>query len=106
MIFSAYNHALAVLVPMAIWAVLVMFVLTLLVAVEDGIQRLRQLHQIPCHRCQYYTGSPYLKCPVHPMRALSEEAINCRDYAKLVRSPPPRPPKRWVKQWPVFNHQR
>ena len=81
MVSQTSGHLLAVVVPFGIWTMLVLFLLALLLAVEEGIQNLRRLHQIPCHRCQYYTGSHYLKCPVHPIRALSEEAIGCHDYA-------------------------
>lgn len=55
-----------------------------MVALRDGVEYLKKLHRIPCDRCQYYTGPHYLKCPVHPMMALSEEAINCRDFAPIT----------------------
>jgi len=71
---------LPLVVPLTIWAVLVWFGLALCLAIHDGWGRLRRLHQIPCHRCAFYTGSPYLKCPVHPQSALSELALGCRDY--------------------------
>jgi hypothetical protein len=38
------------------------------------------LHQIPCPDCMYFTGDYRLKCPVHPIEALSEEALNCKDF--------------------------
>ncbi|MEL6381161.1 MAG: hypothetical protein AAFQ89_01550 [Cyanobacteria bacterium J06626_18] len=70
---------LPLLCPVMIWAVLLAFFLALLMAVKDGIKRLQQLHQIPCDRCRYYTGSQYLRCPVHPLAAFSEAAAHCRD---------------------------
>lgn len=93
------DHLLAVLVPVAIWGVLMLFVLALFFAIEEGCRQLRRLHQIPCYCCRYYTGSPYLKCPVHPTEALSEEAIHCRDYETLARSrpsPDAKPLKKWI----------
>lgn len=66
--------------PILVWLVLVGFFLAICLAVQDGIARLKRLHQIPCSRCAYFTGNYYLKCPVHPCKALSEEAINCLDY--------------------------
>jgi hypothetical protein len=39
-----------------------------------------RLHQIPCHRCAFFTGEYHLKCPVHPYKALNEEAIGCVDF--------------------------
>ncbi|MEM9245914.1 MAG: hypothetical protein AAGA67_09270 [Cyanobacteria bacterium P01_F01_bin.153] len=47
---------------------------------RDGKQRLKTLHQIPCAKCQYFTNDMHLKCTVHPMIALSEDAINCADF--------------------------
>jgi hypothetical protein len=48
--------------------------------VRDSAQQTRQLHQIPCSNCLFFTNSSYLKCPVHPDSALTENAINCPDY--------------------------
>jgi hypothetical protein len=79
---------LALLCPVIIWSVLMSFFLSLMVALEDAIKRLRRMHQIPCSHCQYYTGSYYLKCPVHPISAFSEEAIQCRDYEPALTGQP------------------
>jgi hypothetical protein len=72
---------LAVVVPLGIWAILLLFVLAILLATQDGMRRLKRLHQVPCFHCRYYTGSPYLKCPVRPVEAASEAALHCTDYA-------------------------
>ena len=39
-----------------------------------------RMHQVPCSQCQYFTHDYFLKCTVHPHRALSEDAIGCRDF--------------------------
>lgn len=39
-----------------------------------------RMHQVPCSQCQYFTQDYFLKCTVHPHRALSEDAIGCRDF--------------------------
>lgn len=81
---------LAVVVPLAIWVLVLLLVLAILLAIQDGTRRLRRLHQVPCFGCRYYTGSPYLKCPVRPRDAASEAAIDCPDYEPAVaRSTPP-----------------
>jgi hypothetical protein len=49
-------------------------------ALRQGLPHLQALHQIPCDRCQYCTGHPVLKCAVHPLAALSVEAIDCSDF--------------------------
>ena len=46
---------------------------------RDWIQ-LKRLHQIPCSDCDFFTGEYHLKCPVHPTKALKEDAIGCEDY--------------------------
>ena len=74
------NLLLAILMPLGIWAMVLAFVLAVLLAVSDGLHRLRRLHQVPCFRCRYYTGSPYLKCPLRPVDAASEAALHCTDY--------------------------
>ncbi|WOD40744.1 hypothetical protein [Nodosilinea sp. E11] len=84
---------LAVLVPLGIWVMVLLFVLALLLAIQDGLQRLRRLHQVPCFRCRYYTGSPYLKCPVRPRDAASEAALCCPDYEIADVRPTPSPAK-------------
>lgn len=62
------------------YTLVLVFVGSLYLAVRDGIARLRRLHQIPCSRCAFFTGDYRLKCTVHPLTALSEEAIGCRDF--------------------------
>lgn len=49
-------------------------------ALRDAVARSRQMHQIPCAHCQFFTSNYHLKCPVHPKTALTEEAIHCADY--------------------------
>ncbi len=60
-------------------------------AAREGIRHLRRLHQIPCDRCQYFTGEYLLKCTVHPCKAFSEDAINCLDFARRTYNAPPSP---------------
>lgn len=52
-------------------------------AVRDGVSKAKQMHQIPCANCQFFTGDYRLKCPVRPVIALSEDAINCSDYEPI-----------------------
>lgn len=62
------------------WGIVLVAGWSILAALRDGVNQVKQLHQIPCANCQFFTNSYYLKCPVHPSMALSEEAIGCRDY--------------------------
>ena len=92
---SAVDLWLALLVPLGIWGVVLVFVLAGLLAISDGLRRLRRLHQIPCFSCRYYTGSPHLKCPVRPLEAASEAALHCTDYAAAPQRPRPTRSKPW-----------
>jgi hypothetical protein len=38
-------------------------------------------HQhIPCHNCRFSSRNSYLKCAVHPTKAMKKAAIGCSDY--------------------------
>ncbi len=56
---------------------------------KQGWNHLRQLHQVPCSRCAYFTGDYRLKCTVHPVHALTEDAIGCKDFEPASSSPTP-----------------
>lgn len=62
------------------WTLVGVFLWSLWGADRDGVAQLRRLHQIPCTRCAFFTRDYRLKCTVHPVKALTEEAINCPDY--------------------------
>ncbi|MEM7773191.1 MAG: hypothetical protein AAF327_22125 [Cyanobacteria bacterium P01_A01_bin.37] len=80
---------IAVLPIMIGWVMLFcLFIWAVYLACQDGIAQLKRLHQVPCDRCAYFTGNTYLKCTVHPCRAMSEEAIECLDF-EPAQSPVP-----------------
>jgi hypothetical protein len=66
----------------AVFAWLFVFLLTwnAIATLVRGFARVKQLHQIPCSHCKFFSGEYRLKCTVRPSAALSEEAINCIDY--------------------------
>jgi hypothetical protein len=70
----------ASLCPLSLLALLIGFSWAVGVAIRESVVRLRRLHSIPCDRCVYFTGCHYLKCTVHPAKALSEDAIECLDF--------------------------
>ncbi|MEM6519051.1 MAG: hypothetical protein AAF722_06920 [Cyanobacteria bacterium P01_C01_bin.70] len=76
--------AMALLFPVLIWTVMLYFLWSLIMTLRDGVKHLQQLHRIPCDRCRYYTGSHYLKCPVHPVTAFSQDAIECQDFEPVA----------------------
>ncbi|MBF2029480.1 MAG: hypothetical protein IGS48_22420 [Oscillatoriales cyanobacterium C42_A2020_001] len=62
------------------WVIVLLTAWSVWSTVRDTATRTRQLHQIPCANCQYFTSSYHLKCTVHPASALTEDAISCMDY--------------------------
>lgn len=49
-------------------------------ALREGFQQLRRLHQIPCSNCEFFTNDYRLKCTVRPCVACTEDAIGCTDF--------------------------
>ncbi|PSB39849.1 hypothetical protein C7B69_01275, partial [filamentous cyanobacterium Phorm 46] len=39
-----------------------------------------------CHRCRYFSDNSYLKCALHPATALTEQAVDCRDYCPNIEA--------------------
>ncbi|MEH1830517.1 MAG: hypothetical protein V7L29_00110 [Nostoc sp.] len=62
------------------WTVIILVVLSLWAAARDSVTTAKQMHQIPCTGCQFFTDNYRLKCTVRPSIANTEEAINCSDY--------------------------
>jgi hypothetical protein len=62
------------------WAIVALVFWSIWRAIWDTAARARQLHQIPCAECQFFTKDYHLKCTVHPSMALTEQAIGCPDY--------------------------
>ncbi|MCC5629705.1 hypothetical protein LC613_17260 [Nostoc sphaeroides CHAB 2801] len=62
------------------WTVTILAVLSLWTAARDSVATAKQMHQIPCSGCQFFTDNYRLKCTVRPSIANTEEAIDCRDY--------------------------
>ena len=54
---------------------------------QQAIGHLKRLHQIPCNKCAYFTGSYQLKCTVNPATAMSEHAIGCQDFLRGSSTP-------------------
>ncbi|QYO64190.1 hypothetical protein [Leptolyngbya sp. 7M] len=79
----------APILGICVWSSLTVFLWSIGLAVRDGVVRLKRLHQVPCSRCCYFTGDYRLKCAVNPCIALTEAAIDCRDF--VPSSMPPLP---------------
>ncbi|MFN6479201.1 hypothetical protein [Nostoc sp. DedQUE07] len=83
LIFFLINGIQPLLVPICFvvaWTVTILVVLSLWTAARDSVNTAKQMHQIPCTGCQFFTDNYRLKCTVRPSIANTEEAIYCRDY--------------------------
>lgn len=66
----------------SVWTLIFVFLCWRLIAIAmQANNHLQQLHRIPCSKCDYFTGDYRLKCTVNPIVAMSEAAIDCRDFA-------------------------
>ena len=62
------------------WSFAFLFIWSILRQSGTGVNYLNKLHQIPCSGCAFFTNDYRLKCTVHPVKALSEDAIGCLDF--------------------------
>jgi hypothetical protein len=62
------------------WVLVMLVGWSFLSAIASATTNAKRMHQIPCAYCVFFTNDPRLKCPVHPTRAMSEEAIDCGDF--------------------------
>ena len=56
---------------------------TLWSAIRETTSRAKQMHEIPCTGCQFFTNDYRLKCTAQPYIANTEKAIDCSDYRPL-----------------------
>ncbi|WP_353933104.1 hypothetical protein WJM97_04240 [Okeanomitos corallinicola TIOX110] len=62
------------------WSMIILVFLNLWIVTKNTVKTAKKMHQIPCHKCQFFTNNYRLKCTVNPYIANTEEAINCKDY--------------------------
>jgi hypothetical protein len=62
------------------WTVTILVVLSIWSTARESVATAKQMHQIPCTGCQFFTADYRLKCTVRPSIANTEEAIHCLDY--------------------------
>ncbi|PSB67672.1 hypothetical protein C7B61_04940 [filamentous cyanobacterium CCP1] len=82
-----FSSDIEAVVPIAFLGVCCFTILSYLVAsrkTQDSVctKEGKWLHPqaLPCQSCRFYTHNPYLRCAVHPMTVMTEEAIDCSDY--------------------------
>ncbi len=74
------QHFLQFICSIIACGLVVVSVFSLNLAFREGTTYLKRLHRIPCSGCAYFTGDYRLKCTLHPVEALTEEALECLDF--------------------------
>ncbi|MGA9382959.1 MAG: hypothetical protein WBV73_29715 [Phormidium sp.] len=67
------------------WLMYLIVSTDLLKFAKHKISIIKNLEQVPCKNCRYFTNNPYLRCAVNPAIALTSEAINCSDYCPMSK---------------------
>jgi hypothetical protein len=83
LIFFVIRGIQTFLVPICFvsaWAIVILCAWSLWAAARDSVATAKQMHQIPCTNCQFFTDNYRLKCTVRPSIANTEEAIDCTDF--------------------------
>lgn len=79
-----HNAFLEPIYLLGAWVFILSLITTLLSIIRDIIKRTKQMHQIPCTNCRYFTNDYYLKCTVQPQIANTELAIDCLDFKQRL----------------------
>lgn len=69
-----------ILLSCVAWLVVGLVFREMIALIHRTLITAQRMHQIPCLQCQFFSGSRYLKCALHPTEAMTEAAINCPDY--------------------------
>lgn len=72
-----------VLVPLCFfltWTFIFLLGWTIWSAIRETVAKAKQMHEIPCANCRFFTNNHHLKCTVQPYIASTEKAIDCPDY--------------------------
>lgn len=88
-IYYIVNAIQPFLVPICFvtaWTLIILVGWSMWTAARDSVAIAKQMHQIPCSGCQYFTDDYRLKCTVNPSIANTEDAIQCMDYQPKTNS--------------------
>jgi hypothetical protein len=48
--------------------------------------RVKLPSKIICSRCRYFNDNHFLKCALHPVTVMTEQAVDCKDYCQKARA--------------------
>ncbi len=63
------------------WLFAILLLWSICSVIFDTILRAKQMHEIPCTGCCFFTNDYRLKCTVQPGIANTEKAVDCPDYS-------------------------
>jgi hypothetical protein len=49
---------------------------------KQNLSKVRLPLTITCSRCQYFNDNHFLKCALHPVTVMTEQAVDCQDYCQ------------------------
>ena len=78
-----FNTLLALgvaLCPLGLVVLMIWFVVSVVLPINQRLQELRLLKITPCDRCCYFNPDPELQCAVRPDIVLTRLANQCRDF--------------------------
>ena len=80
LIFDTLLALGAALCPLGIIVLLIWFVVSVVLPINQHLKELRRLKTTPCDRCCYFNPDPELRCAVLPHIVLTKLARHCRDF--------------------------
>ncbi len=78
--FPMLNAAFLMIISFVIFSAIVAPVYAYILKWKKHSLSFKPRYQVPCHQCRYFGGNPYLRCALHPITVLTEQAIDCADY--------------------------
>lgn len=69
------------LCPLGTLVLLIWFIVSVVIPINQRLARLRQLRTTPCDRCLYFNADQDLHCAVQPYIVLTKRSKECRDFS-------------------------
>lgn len=88
---SIVQDAALLLIPIcfvAVWAAVVCVIADTWKLNRKDMKTSKDIAQLPCKKCQFFSNNPYVKCAVNPCVAMTTAANECQDYRPRDRRPP------------------
>lgn len=83
--FSKIMMTLGIIIcPFLLISLFIWFFILTIIVVRNKISTYRQWQTTPCPNCVYFLDCNELKCAVHPSTVLTKNAVECRDFQKIV----------------------